>query len=142
MPREFSRLDRIADQMQRELANLVRNSMKDPRLGMVTINGVRVAKDLGYADVYITLLSVDEVFESSPEVKETLAVLNHAAGFLRSELGRLMMLRVIPRLRFHFDSSVGYGRHMSYLIREAREKDQEDAQSRGDVSEESGTPEE
>jgi len=133
MPREFSRLDRIADQMQRELADLVRSSMKDPRLGMVTINGVRVAKDLGYADVYITLLSVDEVFETSPEVQDTLAVLNHAAGFLRSELGKLMKLRVIPRLRFHFDSSVGYGRHMSYLIREAREKDMQDAQGRGDT---------
>ncbi len=141
MPKEYSRLDRIADQMQRELAELVRTSMKDPRLGMVTINGVRVAKDLGYADVYITLLSVNEVFESSPEVQASLEVLNNAAGFLRTELAHVMKLRVIPRLRFHFDTSVGYGRHMSYLIRDAREKDHQDAVRRGEASESDGSTE-
>ncbi len=121
--REFSRLDRIADQMQRDLAELLRTELKDPRVGMVTINAVKVAKDLGYADVYVTLLTVNEVNEKSPEVQESLKALNHAAGFLRSELGRRIKLRTIPQLRFHYDVSVGRGRALDALINRARDKD-------------------
>lgn len=121
--KEFSRTDRIADQIQRDLAELIRSGLKDPRIGMVTVNAVDVARDLGYADVYITLLTVDEVAADSPQVKETLKVLNGAAGFLRSELSRVIKLRTMPRLRFHFDKSVGEGRKLDYLIRSARKKD-------------------
>lgn len=123
MPRDFNRTDRIADQMQRDLAELIRSSVKDPRIGMVTVNAVDVSRDLGYADVYVTLLTVDEVDGDSPEVKETIKILNGAAGFLRSELSKRIKLRTIPQLRFHFDSSVGRGRHLEGLIRSAREKD-------------------
>lgn len=122
--REFSRTDRIADQIQRDLAELIRSGLKDPRIGMVTVNAVDVARDLGYADVYITLLTVDELSAESQEVKDTLKVLNGAAGFLRSELSRLIKLRTMPRLRFHFDKSVGEGRKLDSLIRNARKKDE------------------
>ena len=61
MAQDFKRTDRIADQMQRDLAELLRSSMKDPRVGMVTVNQVVVAKDLGFADVYVTLLTVDDL---------------------------------------------------------------------------------
>ena len=57
MAREFKRTDRIADQIQRDLAELIRHSVKDPRVGMVTVNQVLVSKDLGYADVYVTLIN-------------------------------------------------------------------------------------
>lgn len=123
MPRDFSRTDRIADQMQRDLADLIRLSVKDPRVGMVTINAVRVAKDLGYADVYVTLLTVDDVNAQSEQVRSTIKVLNGAAGFLRTELGKRIKLRTIPQLRFHFDESVGEGRRLDGLIRQARAKD-------------------
>lgn len=125
MPREFSRTQRIADQMQRDLAQLVQTGLKDPRIGMVTINDVRVSRDLGYADVYITLLTAEELNENSEEVKMTLDVLNKAAGFLRNELGRSIKIRMIPHLRFYFDKTVGEGRRMSSLIAQARQKDQQ-----------------
>lgn len=124
MPYEFKRTDRIADQMQRDLAELLRSSIKDPRVGMVTVNQVEVSKDLGYANVYVTLLTMDDLDANSPEVKETIKVLNGAAGFLRSELSRMIKLRTIPQLRFHFDASVKRGRELDQLISKARQKDQ------------------
>ena len=122
MAREFSRTDRIADQIQKDLSSVIRTEMKDPRVGMVTVNGVNVARDLGYADVYITLLTLEENDENSDSVKQTLKALNSAAGFLRSQLGKMIKLRTIPQLRFHFDSSVGQGRHLDALITRARKK--------------------
>jgi len=119
MPREFSRIDRIGDQMQRELAQLIQREVKDPRVGMVTVNAVKVSRDLGYADIYVSLLSTEELTEESPEVKESISVLNKASGFLRGQVGRAMKLRVVPQLRFHFDTLQGYSRKMDSLIREA-----------------------
>jgi ribosome-binding factor A len=133
MAREFSRTDRIADQIQKDLASLIRTEMKDPRVGMVTINDVNVARDLGYADVYITLLTIEENDANSESVKQTLKVLNSAAGFLRSQLGKMIKLRTIPQLRFHFDASVGRGRKLDALITEARAKD---SQHGGDADQE------
>ncbi|MCK2150654.1 MULTISPECIES: 30S ribosome-binding factor RbfA [Marinobacter] len=119
MPREFSRIDRIGDQMQRELAQLIQREVKDPRIGLVTVNAVKVSRDLGYADVYVSLLSTEELDQDSPEVKDSLAVLSKASGFLRGQVGRAMKLRVIPQLRFHFDTLQGYSRKMDSLIKEA-----------------------
>src|SRR5690554_5965923 len=119
MAREFSRIDRIGDQMQRELALLIQREVKDPRLGMVTVNAVKVSRDLGYADIYVSLLTTEELTAESPEVVESISVLNRAAGFLRGQVGRAMKLRVIPQLRFHFDALQGYSRRMDNLIREA-----------------------
>jgi ribosome-binding factor A len=123
MPKEFTRSNRIADQIQRDLAQLVQTGLKDPRIGMVTISDVRVSRDMGYADVYITLLTAEELHEDSEEIKLTLDVLNKAAGFLRNELGRSLQIRMIPHLRFYFDKTVGEGRRMSTLIAKARSKD-------------------
>ncbi|KZY89671.1 ribosome-binding factor A, partial [Oleiphilus sp. HI0071] len=97
MAREFSRTDRISDQIQKDLATLIRTEMKDPRVGMVTINDVNVARDLGFADVYITLLTLEENDANSDSVKQTLKALNSAAGFLRSPLGKMIKLRTIPQ---------------------------------------------
>ncbi|MBE01926.1 30S ribosome-binding factor RbfA [Marinobacter lutaoensis] len=119
MAREYSRVDRIGDQMQRELAVLIQREIKDPRVGMVTVNAVKVSRDLGYADVYVSLMSTEELSEQSPEVQASLAVLNKAAGFLRGQVGRAMKLRVVPHLRFHFDALLGQSRRMDRLIREA-----------------------
>lgn len=123
MAQDYKRTDRIAEQMQRDLSGLIRSSLKDPRIGMVTVNQVEVARDLGYANVYVTLLTVEDLDADSEQVKETIKILNGAAGFLRTELGRLIKLRTIPQLRFHFDASVKRGRQLDQLIREARKKD-------------------
>ncbi len=123
MASDFKRTDRIADQMQRDLSELIRSSLKDPRVGMITVNQVEVSRDLGYANVYVTLLTVEDLDADSQQVKETIKVLNGAAGFLRSELSRMIKLRTIPQLRFHFDASVKRGRQLDRLIRDARQKD-------------------
>ncbi len=138
MPREFSRIDRIGDQMQRELAQLIQREVKDPRVGMVTVNAVKVSRDLGYADIYVSLLTTEELTEESPQVRDSLAVLNKASGFLRGQIGRAMKLRVTPQLRFHFDSLLGHSRHMDNLIREA--VGDKPAVDRDDGPEEDGTP--
>ena len=123
MAQEYKRTDRIADQIQRDLAELIRSSLKDPRVGMVTVNQVTVARDLGYADIYITLLTVEDLDADSEAVKTTVKILNGAAGFLRTELSRMIKLRTIPQLRFHFDASVKRGRQLDQLIKTARKKD-------------------
>ena len=122
MAQEFNRTDRIADQMQRDLAELIRSSLNDPRLGMITVNQVTVARDLGYSDVYVTLLTAEDLDADAEEVKTTIDILNGAAGFLRSELSRMIRLRTIPQLRFHFDASVKRGRQLDQLITKARKK--------------------
>ena len=125
MAQDFKRTDRIAEQMQRDLAELIRTSLKDPRIGMITVNSVDVARDLGYAEVYVTLLTVEDLDADSDQVKLTIKILNGAAGFLRTELGRMIKLRKIPQLRFHFDASVRRGRQLDQLISKARKTDVE-----------------
>ncbi len=124
MARDFSRTQRIADQVQKELAQLIQREIKDPRLGMVTISYVKVAKDLGYADVYVTVLPLGGK-DHDEAIAESLKVLNQAAGFLRGQLAKLVKLRVMPQLRFHFDASVDRGRRLNDLIFQARRSDAE-----------------
>ena len=119
MARDFKRTDRVGDQIQRDLATLIQREIKDPRIGMVTINHVKVAKDLGYADVYITVLPLGEQGEADA-TKQSLEVLKQAAGFLRAELAKGISLRVMPALRFHYDESIHRGRHLTILIEKAR----------------------
>ena len=110
MPREFSRSLRVAEQLQRELAELIRDEVKDPRLGMVSISGVEVSRDMAHAKVFVSVLGEEPVAVASLEA------LNHAAGFLRHELGRRMRLRSVPQLRFIHDRSLEEGARMSALI--------------------------
>jgi len=118
MARDFKRTDRVGDQIQRDLATLIQREIKDPRLGMVTISHVKVSKDLGYADIYFTVLAIGEQSEVDA-IKSARQILNNAAGFLRTELARGIKLRVMPQLRFHFDESVERGRHLHGLIEKA-----------------------
>jgi ribosome-binding factor A len=119
MPREYSRGQRVADLIQRELAQLIQRELRDPRLGMVTVNEVKASRDLAYADVYITLLGK----EGSEDREGSLEVLNNAQGFLRSQLARTLKTRTTPKLRFHYDNSVSDGQYLSKLIDEAIDKD-------------------
>lgn len=113
MPREFSRTRRVGEQLQRELAVLVRDEIKDPRLGMTSISGATVSRDLAYATVYVSVLGDDKA------VTESVAVLNRAAGFLRHRLGQSMHIRTVPQLKFVFDSSLREGARMDALINAA-----------------------
>jgi ribosome-binding factor A len=110
MPREFPRTRRVGEQIQRELAGLLHEEIRDPRLGLISISAVEVSRDLAHARVYISVLGGDET------VEETLRVLNVAAGFLRHQLGQRMRIRVIPQLRFFYDGSLAEGARMDALI--------------------------
>ncbi|MEJ2531036.1 MAG: 30S ribosome-binding factor RbfA [Halioglobus sp.] len=121
MAKEYSRTQRVADYLQRELAELIQHEVRDPRIGMVSITGVEVSRDLGHARVYYTSMEAN----SSEEARDSTEALNRAAGFLRSELSRDSRMRSVPQLRFYFDSSVGRGRELEALIRRAAESDRE-----------------
>lgn len=120
MAKEFSRPRRIGEQMQRELALLIQQELKDPRLGMVTVSAVEVTRDLAHAKVYIT------VFDPQHDVEQSLAILRKAAGFLRHELGRRVVMRSLPELHFVYDTSVEQGAKLSALIDEAVARDKKD----------------
>jgi len=119
MAREYARTQRVADYLQRELANLLQREVRDPRVGMVSITGVEVSRDMAHAKVYYTLLGA----ESAEDASEPTRVLNGMAGFLRSELSRDSSMRSVPQLRFCFDTSVGRGRELEDLIRRAAAAD-------------------
>lgn len=121
MAKEYSRAQRVADHLQRELATLIQNTVRDPRVGMVNITGVSVSRDLGYAKVYYTVLGC----ESTEDARDSTEVLNKAAGFLRSQMSRGSSMRRLPQLKFYFDSSVGQGRHMEDLIHRAVDADRD-----------------
>lgn len=122
------RTQRLADQIQRELAILIRQELKDPRLGMVTVSSVKVSPDMGYADIYVTVIGSN--LDEKPD--ESIRILNDAAGFLRGEVGRAIRTRVTPRLRFHFDEITARGNRMAALISQAVREDTARAQARGD----------
>jgi ribosome-binding factor A len=110
MAKAFPRTRRVAEQIRRELAELLREEISDPRLAMVSMTSVEVSKDLAYAKVYITILGNTE------ERPELLMRLNQVAPLLRHELGRRMHIRTVPRLQFIYDEIVEQGAQLSSLI--------------------------
>lgn len=104
------RLRRVADQIQRELSELLRSHLKDPRVGMITLTGVEVSPDLAHAKVFFTTLG------DADSLVRIEAGLRHAAGFLRSGLGARLKLRTTPELHFHHDESIERGIRLSQLI--------------------------
>jgi ribosome-binding factor A len=104
------RLRRVADQIQRELAELVRTELKDPRVGMITLTGVEVSPDLAHARVFFTSLAGAERRE------DTLQGLGRAGGFLRTLLGARLKVHNVPELRFVYDESVESGIRLAQLI--------------------------
>ncbi len=113
MPKDYSRTLRVADQIQRELADLFDHEIKDPRVGMITITGVEVDRDYAYAKIFYTTLGSKE---DNFLVKKGL---ERAKGFLRSSLSHRMKLRTVPQLQFVYDESVERGVRLSNLIDKA-----------------------
>ena len=120
MPREFSRGQKVGDLIQRELASLIQREVKDPRIGMVTINEANVSRDLAFADIYFTVLPAEHV----TSVEEAL---NQAAGFLRSQLAKVLNTRTTPKLRFHYDATIENGARISRAIDAAIASDTSDS---------------
>ena len=111
------RQKRIADLILRELSDIVRRRVKDPRLVGVTITGTRVSPDYQYADVYVYRLGGDP--EALDEAMQGLA---SALGFIRRELGSRLSIRHTPELRFHLDESIDYGDHIESLLSQIRQE--------------------
>jgi ribosome-binding factor A len=112
MAREFGRTERVADYLRQELARLLQTELRDPRIGMVSINEVEVSRDLAHAKVFVTFMERD----SEQEAREQLEVLNGAAGFLRTQVSKDARMRTVPKLRFVYDASVTRGRRLADLI--------------------------
>jgi len=110
MPKDFPRARRVADQIQRELPELIRQEVKDPRVGMLTITEVEVNRDMEFAKVFFTTLG------GQAEHEACLEGLKRASGFLRTQLSHRMQLRVVPKLSFVYDHSVERGIQLSQLI--------------------------
>jgi ribosome-binding factor A len=123
--KEFARTDRVSDFLQKELAHLIQFEIKDPRLGMVTVQDVRVSRDLGYADVFITVMPFGaQSDEAKTEANDVaLKVLNKAAGFLRTQVGKALRARTTPELRFFIDDTLENGMRISSLIEKAVRED-------------------
>jgi ribosome-binding factor A len=102
---------RVADQIQRDLAELISRELRDPRIGLVTLTEVDITPDYAYATVYFSTLAEDP--------SEASAGLNEAAGYLRNLLFKRLHIHTVPTLRFKHDASVGRGAEMSQLIEQA-----------------------
>ncbi len=113
MPKEFDRTRRVAELVQRELARLLTEEIHDPRIKFVTVTGVDMSKDLKHAKVYVTRLKKQE---SDEEQQQLVNALQHASGFLRHELSHELNLRVSPKIRFFYDTSIERGNAMDALI--------------------------
>ena len=111
--KSFSRKDRVAEQIRRELAELIRTELKDPRVGMVSITDVEVTADYAHAKVFFSTLA------GSEHVAEVLVGLQKASGFLRRELGKRISIHMTPQLHFVFDQSLERGADLSQLIQKA-----------------------
>ena len=117
MPKDFPRARRVADQMQRELSELIRLEVKDPRVGMLTLTEVEVTRDMDHAKVFFTTLG------GKPEHEACLQGLQRASGFLRTQLSQRMQLRQVPKLSFVYDHSVERGVQLAQLIESAVAED-------------------
>ena len=122
MAKEFGRPQRVAQELQKELAMIIQREIKDPRVGMmVTVSGVEVSRDLAYAKVFVTFLND----EDANSIKAGVKALQDASGYIRSLLGKAMRLRIVPELTFFYDNSLVEGMRMSNLVTSVVKHDEE-----------------
>jgi ribosome-binding factor A len=131
------RLQRVADQIQRELAMLIQLEVNDPRIGMISVTGIEISRDMAYAKIFVTVMNSasgagKELDDSGApgeldklEIEENIKALNKASGYLRSLLAKRLKLRTTPKLQFHYDNSVRRGQQLSSLIDEALAADRD-----------------
>ncbi|HEY9041213.1 MAG TPA: 30S ribosome-binding factor RbfA [Rheinheimera sp.] len=119
MSKEFSRVDRLSQQMKKEMAVILQREIKDPRLHtMITVSDVEVSRDLSHAKVFVTFLGL-----ADDKVEDNLKILNDASGFVRSLIGKRIQTRIVPHIRFAFDESLNEGIRMANLVSNARAED-------------------
>ncbi|EPQ9626675.1 30S ribosome-binding factor RbfA [Staphylococcus pseudintermedius] len=111
------RAERVGEQMKKELMDIINNKLKDPRVGFLTITDVQPTNDLSLAKVYLTVLGIDK------ERENTFKGLEKAKGFIKSEIGQRMRLRIVPDLQFEYDESIEYGNRIERLIQDLNHND-------------------
>lgn len=116
MPKEFGRSQRVASQMQKELALILQREVQDRRLGFVTVNEVVLSKDLAVAKIYITVLNADDAGKQA-----NIKALNEMSPFIRHELAKRMRLRHMSELHFYYDHSFDTGMRVSELLHEVHD---------------------
>lgn len=122
MAKEFGRSQRVAQEMQKEIAIILQREIKDPRVGpMTTVSGVEVSRDLAYAKVFVTFLNDQD----ENAVKDGIKALQDASGYIRMLLGKAMRLRIVPELTFFYDNSLVEGMRMSNLVSTVVKHDEE-----------------
>ncbi|PJG83291.1 30S ribosome-binding factor RbfA [Caviibacterium pharyngocola] len=120
MSREFKRADRVAQELQKEVAIILQREVKDPRIGMVTVSDVEVSSDLAYAKIFVTFL-----FDHDEDaIKQGMKGLEKASPYIRTLLGKAMRLRIVPELRFIYDQSLVEGMRMSNLVTNVVKEDE------------------
>ena len=124
MAKEYSRSNRVAEQMQRELADLLMFEVKDPRITMVTITAVEVTGDMAHAKVFYTApQGKSNAANHTKTLQSVQNGLENSAGYLRTQVAKRMLLRVVPQLHFVYDESIDIGIKMAQLIDAARATD-------------------
>ncbi|HZV83101.1 MAG TPA: ribosome-binding factor A [Geobacteraceae bacterium] len=118
----FKRSEKVAEAIHEEISTLLIKGVKDPRIGLVTVTGVKVTDDLHLATVYFSVIG------GEAERKGAEAGLNSAKGFLRREIGKVLRMRYVPDLMFRFDESVEYGSRIESLLKQIHETDDLDAE--------------
>ncbi len=116
MAKEFSRSQRVSQEMQKEIALILQREIKDPRVGMATVSGIELSRDLAYAKVFVTFLNVLTDNADPDTVKNGIKALQDASGYIRTLLGKAMRLRIVPELTFAYDNSLIEGMRMSNLV--------------------------
>ncbi len=112
------RANRVAEQMKKELGDIIGQKIKDPRIGFVTVTDVEVTGDLQQATVYISVLGNDA------KKADTLKALAKAKGFIRTEIGQRIRLRITPEIKFEIDTSVAYGNHIDSLLKQVSKENE------------------
>lgn len=110
------RANRLGETLKEEISQMIREDLKDPRIGFVTVTNVEVADDLGHAKVFVSVLGDPQ------KSQDSLTALNRAAGFVRSEIGKRVRLRHTPDIVFKYDSSIEHGAHIAELLRDVHTK--------------------
>ncbi len=116
----FKRSEKVAEAIHEMVSELLVKGLKDPRIGFVTITGVKVTDDLHLATVYFTVIGSDA------EKKATEQGLNSARGFIRKEMGKTLRMRYVPDLLFRYDASVEYGARIETILKEISTSDEGD----------------
>jgi ribosome-binding factor A len=118
----FKRCEKVAEAIHQEISTLLINGLKDPRLGLVRITGVKVTDDLHLATAYYSVIGTEV------DRKDAEAGLNSAKGFLRRELGKILRMRLVPDLQFRYDVSIDYGNKIESILKQIQSTEETDAE--------------